>query len=187
MLKHSFVLPCLLFSLLALGGLSAQDGENLLPNGDLGAGDAGFKLYYKGANGQPLINLAKVYKMKDGVMTIDPSAAGPLKGGMLLLIDIPQEDISEGTTYTLSFEAKSEVGQTNFMMVMPGEVEPGKFTPDKENKGFTGKIKSDWTTVSKTFTTDAKYKNNQDEFGITFLLAKVDGPISLRNFELKTR
>ncbi len=166
---------------------AALAGENLLPNGDLAADQAGYRIYYKGANGQPLVNFAKVFKVADGVMSVDPGAAGEIDGAMLLFIDVPQEDIAEGATYTFSFDVKSEGDKTSFMMLLPGEVEPEKFTPDKENKGFTGPIQSDWKRVSKVFTTDAKYKNPKGELGITFLLKNVESPISLRNFELSTR
>ena len=157
---------------------------NLIPNGDLTADMAGFRIYYKGANGQPLINKAKVIKIESEVLHIDPPAAGPLGGGMLFFIDIPQEDIETGKTYVFSFEAKSADGDEKFMMTLPGEVKKGKFGPDKENMGFTGKIGADWSSVEKTFTVAEQYKNKKEEYGITFLLNKVEGEIMLKNFQL---
>ena len=186
--------PLLLAALLAPPAAAGPDDEppNLLPNHDLVAGDAGFVPWYVDRNGTPLGAKEAVFRpdLETGVLTVDFRPVRPLKSGGVISIEVPREDLVPGTKYRFACEARvapDGAGETNFMVVYPGHAIGARFSPDRDDVGFTGAINQEWAPLEKFFVFDPNHPKARGEgetVPLVLLMPEVTEPVQMRAFSL---
>lgn len=161
---------------------AAVSGENLLPNHDFVAGEAGYKLWYRDSSGQPLGKKDRVLRIEGEVLELDIPQAGGLKDGGVFLIEVPAEDLADGATYEFAFEGRSW-RREGVPVTVPGTILREAAGGQKPETAFVGPLPPEFRRQSVRFRYDAA-KAGESGPQILLFVKNLKGPIQMRRLSL---